>query len=227
MKIFAKNLPPPSLWRHRRKRAFTLLEVIIAIALSAILLASVCGVAVNIMTLWRRSDSISSLERHAAGLNRFLNRLIDAQLTTQIATSEDNASIVGCQWTQPPDNDDYYPSLTIKDSFPILRVGEFPMPTTTAWLFWDRAGLWLITQTPRQLADSDSSCNYTLLTPLLESAQIQVWDSDKEDWENVDSMEESDMQSNAIRLVLRLRKEKRERELVLTLSKTLAGGMSY
>ncbi len=212
---------------QRSRGAFTLLEVIIAIALSSILLVSVCGIATNVIQLWLRSDNISSLERHVAGLNRFLNHLVDAQITTEITTTEDNATVVGSAWKQLPTSDDYFPSFTIKDSFPILNVGEIPTLETSAWRFWDSAGLWLITQTPRQLADSDSLCNFTLLSPLLSKAEFQIWDSSLVACDSVDSMEESDLESDGVRLILVFKKEKRSRELILTLSKTLPGGMNY
>ena len=213
--------------RLRIRRAFTLLEVVIAIALAGILLTASAGVVMNTVNLWDKSENIASLDRHLAGLDRFLSALIETQKTTQVAQSSTGKKIVGCTWTQPPDKDESFPQFTLTEAYPILQLEEKPAPKITVWLYWDNDGLWLISQSPRQRNDNESNVSFTLLSPLLDSVRILVWEEEAGTWEAVDTVESETLQSRALRLALRFNENGKTRERVFTLSKVLAGGITY
>ena len=213
--------------RFRIRNAFTLLEVVIAIALAGILMTASAGVVMNTVNLWDKSENIVSLDRHLAGLDRFLSALIESQKTTQVAQSNSGKTIVGCTWTQPPDKEEMFPQFTIRENYPLIQLEEKPLPKITAWLYWDNDGLWLISQTTRQRNENENFVSFTLLSPHLDSARILVWEEESEAWEEVDSVDNSILQSRSLRLALRFNENGKIRERSFTLSKTLTGGITY
>lgn len=213
--------------RKRKANAFTLLEIVIAIALSGILLTSAAAIVVNTVRLWEKSDDVASLDRHLSGLNRFLCAITAEQDTLQIAQTESGKTVVGCKWTSPPNLDVTFPSFTISEDYPIFRLNEKPLPEISAWLYWDSDGLWLISQTPRQKNENEHLASFTLLSPFFESAKILAWNDEFASWETVDNADAANFQNRSVRLLLRFKRENRVRELSLTLSKTLAGGRIY
>lgn len=213
--------------RIRIRKAFTLIEVVIAIALAGILLTASAGVVMNTVNLWEKSENVASLDRHLSGLDRFLSALIDSQKTSQIAQSETGKTIVGCTWTQPPDKEETFPQFTISENYPILRHEEKPLPKITAWLYWDNDGLWLISQSSRQRNENENYVTFTLLSPRLSSVSILKRNESSGDWEEIDTVDATALQSPALRLVLRFEESGKHRERIFTLSKTLAGGMTY
>lgn len=213
--------------RIRIRRAFTLIEVVIAIALAGILLTASAGVVMNTINLWEKSENIASIDRHLSGLDRFLSVLIDAQKNTQVAQSASGKNIVGCTWTQPPDKDETFPQFSVSENYPLLHLEEKPLPKITAWLYWDSDGLWLISQTARQRNENENYASYTLLSPLLRSVRILAWEDDSGSWEEIDTVDSTVLQSRALRLVMRFEENGKSRERVFTLSKVFAGGSTY
>lgn len=211
----------------RSRRAFTLLEVVIAIALSGILLTAAAGIVMNTVQLWEKSDNVVSIDRHLAGLDRFLSSLLEAQSSQAIARTEDGKTVTGCTWTTPPNMDETFPCFVISKSYPILQLREKPIPAVTAWLFWDSDGLWLVTQTPRQKNESEDYASFTLLSPLLDYAEILYWEDESGTWETIDSVDEVTLQSRTIRVVFHFKKDRQMRERSFTFSKIQTGGMIY
>lgn len=210
------------------KRAFTLLEIIIAIALSGILLATAAGTIVNSVNIWEKSENIATLDRHLAGLVRFLTRICEEQETTQIANSGMGGSVVGATWGNPPGRAGVMaPQFSIKEIYPILQTGEFPSPVLTAWLFWDADGLWLIAQTPRQKLENENLASTILLSPYCIAGTIQSLDAATGAWETIDAESASQNLAQPARLVLKFRQNQRERELTIALSKIAVGGVVY
>ncbi|MGN0835209.1 MAG: prepilin-type N-terminal cleavage/methylation domain-containing protein [Candidatus Spyradosoma sp.] len=213
--------------RSRVRRAFTLFEVVVAVALAGVLLTAAAGVVMNVVRVWEKSGDVASLDRHLSGLGRFLGVLADAQRSLQIAQTSEGKNVVGCAWTQPPGLDETFPRFEIVETFPLFALDEKPQPELEAWLFWNKTGLWLISQTARQKNEDENAATWTLLSPFLESASVHAWDAESGAWESVDSVDESVIQSRAIRLRLRFRDGRVAREHVLALSGTETPGGAF
>ena len=213
--------------RSRVRKAFTLLEVVVAVALAGVLLTAAAGVVMNVVRVWEKSGDVASLDRHLSGLERFLGVLADAQRKLRIARSSDGKNVVGCTWTRPPGLDETFPRFEIVETFPLFALDENPQPKLEAWLFWDASGLWLISQTARQKNEDENAATWTLLSPFLESVSVHAWDTEARAWESVDSVDESVIQSRAIRLRLRFRDGKVARERTLALSGTETPGGTF
>lgn len=204
--------------RSRVRKAFTLIEVVIAVALAGVLLTAASGVVMNVVRIWEKSGDVASLDRHLSGLGRFLGVLADAQKNLRIARTSDGKNVAGCAWTRPPGLDETFPRFEIAETFPLFALNEKPQPKLEAWLFWDAAGLWLISQSTRQKHEDETAASWTLLSPFLESVSVYAWDAESGDWERVDSVDESVIQSRSLRLRFRFRDGKIARERTLKLS---------
>ena len=208
---------------------FTLLEVIIAIALTGILVSLSAGVVANVAGIWEKSDGVATLDRHVAGLDRFLSYLAEEQETTKIGADENNVDVVGATWGVPSgmDGGNYFPHFELKENYPILQIGEFPAPQLSAWIFWDADGLWLITQSPRQKNENENLTTRVLLSDRFAGAEILVRDAGTDSWELRDSVSGEDVSRPGIRLRLKFRDGRRERAFTLTLSKIAPEGIVY
>lgn len=213
--------------RSRVRKAFTLLEVVVAVALAGVLLTAAAGVVMNVVRVWEKSGDVASLDRHLSGLDHFLGVLADAQRNLRIARSSDGKNVVGCTWTRPPGLDETFPRFEIVETFPLFALDEKPQPELEAWLFWDAEGLWLISRTARQKNEAEDAATWTLLSPFLESVSVHARDAETDAWETVDSVDESVIQSRAIRLRLRFRDGKVARERTLALSGTETPGGTF
>ncbi len=63
--------------KHRQQRAFTLLEVLLAIAVASILMTAASYLVVSYSTIWAHRTDEDAFEEHADGVTDFLQKALD------------------------------------------------------------------------------------------------------------------------------------------------------
>lgn len=161
--------------RHRgvRRRAFTLIEVLMAIALFAGFLTAAVAILFQVSVAWANQADDPIADRHAEGLNRFLRLAVNeggaAGITAPTATqvSEEHALLS----VRPAGDLPIFEDLTTAGGAIEARLCMPP-----------DGGLWLTWNTVGERTQNTSRPHRTRLSPWVTEATLMVYDPNTSRW---------------------------------------------
>ena len=177
---------PAPLCLHRgRRAAFTLMEMLVAIALTGILLTGLAFVNYNIMTVWAAQAEDPLFDRHVDGLRRALEAC--AAETVDASGTQGTARPASQVFRAAPASTgvDRAPYLRITGAPPFLVSDTMPMGFVHAWLCMEAdTGLVLYWQTDAGRRDNQDATQRLVLSPWVVSMETLSYDAPSDGWDD-------------------------------------------
>jgi prepilin-type N-terminal cleavage/methylation domain-containing protein len=190
----------------KSKRAFTLVELVIAIGITGFLLSAVFLVSTQILTVWSEQAEDPLFDRHVDGLRRALEECVvetDEAAAGAGATAATAATGAGAVvstsgrvraassvFTAPPReaNVEFATYLRISGSPPFLAGATWPLGFVHAWLVFEvESGLVLYWQTDDERRQAQDSARRLILSPWVENVSFSAYDPANDEWLEFDN----------------------------------------
>lgn len=212
------------------RRAFTLLEILLSLALVAMMLAALNTFIFSMGELWGRGSDVHLFELHSRAVTRFLDRELRTAVLPPSSRANNNATPLKVEEIRPQYG------MTEKLLTFELPAGsrifvwpedQKPLPEVVCSLqVRPRDGLFLLWHSRLEKNFEDDSPRETLVSPLVTGISYDYYDPDFNSWSNETSLK-LDVSGNPKvpqRLRLKFTYSKMTRETVITLA-TPAGSL--
>lgn len=183
------------------RRAFSLLEIILAVAVSGMLLTFVMFHIVSLSNIWLNSGDNDFFQQHAEGVTVFLNSAFAASEAVEGGARRDDDAEVGetrdlerdsttqaraIEWSSPPGEGGFTdPLLTfrLKEVPGVMAYEGDPLPGITAYLKFERGqGLALIWHSRLETIEQSSDLRTTLLSQFVDDINYAYYDAEDDSW---------------------------------------------
>ena len=176
------NKPTPG------ERAFTLIEVLLAVALGGSLLAAASIYVVSLTGIWLNRGDDDFFNQHVDGVTLFLTNA----LAQSEGFGEEQTDPVS--WGRPPgysELDEPLLTFLLKESPALLAWEHEPLPGVSCHLFFrEGEGLSLIWFSRHNNVEDIEDAYRTVVSPFITHISYCYFDIDSETWEIVDHPEE-------------------------------------
>lgn len=165
----------------RPRGGFTLIEVVLAIALTGLVLSAATTFLVIVSGIWLSRNDESFFQQHASGATAFVKGLV--------ARAEPPAEGDGgpVQWNRPPGYGDFEdPLLAFRLSEPPAILGPEAVGLAGLQLYLYHAreeGLYLIWHSDLIETEETRDLRHTLVSPLVTEVAYAYYDAEFDDWE--------------------------------------------
>ena len=185
-----------SLRKTQSKRGVSLIEMLIAISISALLFT---GLSIHLYAMtkaWQDGTDYDFFEQHVEGVALFLNQaLAESEV---IAATEDEEQQLPVEWARPPgwgDLEDPLLSYRLAEAPPLFVRPEIQLPDITAYLhFEDGEGLSILWFTALEEEEVEETRDLfrTLVSPFVTGIIYCYYDREDDDWTEEDEPERDD-----------------------------------
>jgi len=238
--------------RCRRRSAFTLVELVVAIGLTAILLTGLSIVTANILGFWAEQAEDPLFDRHIDGLRRALEECVaqtvdyDSGAATAAAqTSASTASgsttaastvnpgalrTVSRVFTEAPSSTGLTraPYLFITGAPPFLVGDTLPAGYARAWLAAENEELVLYWQTTTERTQTPDDTHRFVLSTYLSDMTFTAYNATNDEWQDVDPDDTSSVTSgSAVFMKLEFSHRGQIREFTLPLTEATPHNLNY
>ena len=166
--------------RGKRNDGFSLLEVLLSLAVGGMLLTGATAYTISISDIWINQDDGRFFQQHVDGVESFLNNALAHSETME----EEEGPIV---WSRPPgfsEFDDPLLAFQLKEAPAILSYGETPLPAVTCYLYLkEPEGLSLLWYPKLKRTEGGEDIYNTELSPFVKSAEYCYYDKEDDQWE--------------------------------------------
>jgi len=202
-----------------RQRAFTLLEILLALALTALVLVSLNVFVFSMGELWGRGTDVRLFDRHVRAVTRFLEQELHTAALPPYSTA--GKAPITPQEVRPP-NGSTVNLLTFELTAGnrLLVWPDRPLPEVVCSLqARDRDGLVLLWHSRLEEKFNDDPPRETVITPLVTSLAYDYYDADFKTWKTEDAIRKNNagQLQTPQRLRLRFAYGKLKRESVISL----------
>ena len=191
-------------------RGFTLIELVLAIALGAMLLAAASGFMFMIGSAWERVEKGPLLDEHAIGVSNFLQYAIDNNLPEetnldpagsdvddeQVEQAQDSPVVSSLKVAARPGDISLEPNnlrWRMSGEFPLFHAEDISLSELDAYLvFEDGEGLLLEWQTKDMKTEDEDDVRRTLLSPFVEEMVLHYYNKERDQWDEMDEFEEGE-----------------------------------
>jgi hypothetical protein len=206
-------------------RAFTLLEILLALALTALVLVSLNVFVFSMGELWGRNTDVRLFDRHVQAVTRFLDRELRAASLPPAAAPGDTP--IAPKEIRPQSGvTENLLTFELPAGSRILTWPDRPLPEVECSLqYRDREGLILLWHSRLEKKFQDDPPRETVITPLVTGMSYDYYDSDFKTWKNEPAIRKNPTgQLDAPqRLRLKFTYGKLTRESVIVLAAPAAG----
>lgn len=199
---------------NRWKSGLTFLELLLAVAISGLILSASAQLMFSFARFWKQSELEPRFERHVDGVASFLQFCLDESEVL----SGNSTSPYG--WEKAPGGRQrvIHFRLTSPPSFFVTDIR--PVPPVDGWLYYDEdKGLTLLWKVPRKLTNGKVQINQTPLSPWVEDLELGYFDAENNTWEYESSADEKARSQRtppgALRIVFNQNGRKKMREIRL------------
>jgi hypothetical protein len=177
----------PAARRERGRRAFSLVEIIAGITLTAVLLSALTFVTFNLLGVWADQAEDPLFDRHVDGLRRALEECIMETNDSAPSGSGQARQTTAIFSAAPGDvGSDYAPYLRITGAPPFLSGETQPLGYVHAWLKHGEDGLALHWQTDAERRETTDATHRLILSPWVSSLSFTAYDKTNNAWQDVD-----------------------------------------
>ena len=214
-----------SSFRRAQRGGFTLLEILLALALVALLLVSLNTFIFSMGELWGQNADVRLFERHTGAVTRFLEHELRAAVLPPAARA--NSTPVALQEVTPQGGiTDKLLTFELPAGSRLISWPDRPLPEVVCSLqARDGVGLVLLWHSRLEQKFSDDPPRETVITPLVTALAYDYYDPDFRTWKTEETVRKnnSGQLETPQRLRLRFAYGKLKRESVITLSPPTEG----
>lgn len=179
---------------------FTLLEVMLAVALGAVIMTVATMFVFSMAELWGAGANERLFKKHTRGVSRFFERSMQ-QASSRYATGEDAAPVFWMDWEGDGNATVQYLSFELDTSPGALVWPEQPMPSVVCSLDLDaREGLFLLWRSRLEADFAEEPPRRTLVSPFVKELRYHYIDYAVEypEWEVLSEPKQNADQSYVI-----------------------------
>ncbi|PTX91642.1 prepilin-type N-terminal cleavage/methylation domain-containing protein [Opitutus sp. ER46] len=176
------SLRPPFHRRAAGARGFTLIEMVVALALVSLVLIAMNTFVFSMTELWGKNTDVRLFERHVRAVTRFLNHELRAATFPPAAVA--NSTPVGVQEIRPQSGmTEKLLTFELPAGSRLLVWPERPLPEVVCSLQVRRGeGLLLLWHSRLERDFETDSPRETLITPLVSEMTYDYYDADLSRW---------------------------------------------
>lgn len=166
------------------RKGFTLLEMIVAIALGGVILVAASSLLLSITQLWIKEESLDDFQGHVHGVESFL------QTHFKEATYRINEKLPPVEWSEPPEVkagiDEKYLSFYVYSPNPLFDMESF-VPVVCYLTLDKQKGLSIIWHSFEEPSGQVKQAVFeTLLSPWVKAMKYHYYTYDSNRWEVLD-----------------------------------------
>lgn len=215
----APRLLTTSAARRRDARAFTLLEILLALALVALLLVSLNTFVFSMSELWGQRSEVRLFERHTRAVSRFLEHELRAAALPPAARA--NSTPIALQEVKPQNGlMEKMLTFELPAGSRLFRWPERPLPEVVcSFQARPNEGLVVLWHSRLEKNFETDPPRETIVTPLVSGLSYDYFDADTNRWstETAVKLDPQGQPMTPQRLRLKFAYAKMERETVITL----------
>lgn len=171
---------------HNR-RGFTLLELLMAITIGAMLMVAATTFVFSMGELWGRGTDERLFDRHVRGVSRFIDGLLRDAAASANAAGQTEA----IWWEEPPGSEyagDEMLTFEVEASPGVLVWPSEALPNVVCFLQFDRDGLFLLWKSRLEADFEDDPPRRTRLSPFVTDIRYFYYDTedDPPTWDEED-----------------------------------------
>lgn len=214
--------------RRAGQSGFTLLEVLLAVALGAMVVISMTSFLFSMAELWGVGSNERLFEKHARGVSRFIESSFQKASQRYDASADANESLFWFNWEGDETTRESFLSFELKESPGALIWPEHPLPHVVCSLAFDEdEGLFLLWRSRLEEAFDEDPPRRTLISPFVKEIEYHYinYEEENPEWEVETSplQEADDSYLMPERIVLKFRFKGEEIARQLILPKVLEG----
>ncbi len=201
------------------RRAFTLLEILLALALTALVLVSLNVFVFSMGELWGRNSEARLFDRHVRAVTRFLEEELHTAALPPYS-SAGKTPIVPQEIKPPNGSTENLLTFELTAGNRLLVWPDRPLPEVVCSLqARERDGLVLLWHSRLEQKFADDPPRETVITPLVTSLAYDYYDPDFRTWKTEETIRKNNagQLQTPQRLRLRFAYGKLKRESVITL----------
>lgn len=207
---------------ERRRGGFTLLEVLLAVALGAFILTAITSFIFGMAELWGAGSNERLFEKHARGVSRFIESSFQKASLRYSEGDEGSESLFWMNWEGDDTRTEEYLSFELDQSPGALIWPESPLPHIVCSLeFEEGEGLFLLWRSRLEDVFDEEPPRRTLISPFVELIRYHYVNYEEEDpeWEisEIPEQETDDtyLMPERIELVFRFGRDEITRQIIL------------
>jgi prepilin-type N-terminal cleavage/methylation domain-containing protein len=209
-----------SRFRARWNAGFTLIEILIALALVALVLISLNTFIFSMGELWGRNTDVRLFDRHVRAVTRFLNH--ELRSATLPPSAQPNSAPIGLLDVRPQNGaQEKLLTFELPSGSRLLQWPDRPLPEVVCSLqVRPNEGLYLLWHSRLEKNFDTDPPRETVISPLVASMAYDYYDSQANRW-STETQLKLDGQGNPMtpqRLRLKFAYDKMTRETVITLA---------
>jgi len=207
---------------QRRRRGFTLLEILLALSLVGLVLVSMNTFVFSMGELWGRNGDLRLFDQHARAVTRFLESELRAAAFPPAARQGTDAISAQEVRAQSGVSDNLL-TFELPEGSRLLTWPNRPLPEVVCSLqVREREGLLLLWHSRLEKRFADEAPRETVITPLVTSMTFDYYDPAFKNWKNEPQLrrDSENRMMTPQRLRLKFVYGKLERENVIALPST-------
>jgi prepilin-type N-terminal cleavage/methylation domain-containing protein len=173
-------------WRTARERAggFTLMEILIAMAVAGLILVSLNTFIFSMGELWGKNTDLRLFDQHVRAVTRFLDRQFRAATLPPASTS--GATPIAPQEIRPASGStDNMLTFELPAGCRLIHWPDRPLPEVVCALqVRPNDGLYLLWHSRLETKFDSDPPHETLVTPLVSAMSYDYYDSQFRNWKN-------------------------------------------
>ena len=170
--------------RVRGRRAFTLLEILFAMGIVAMVLVAMSAFLFSMGELWGRNSDLRLFELHVRNVTRFLDRELSAAALPPFAT-QDRPGITAGEVRAQSGTTEEVLLFELPAGSRILTWPERALPDVVCSLaVRDRDGLFLLWHSRLEKRFEDDAPRESVITPYVSELSYEYYDVDFKNWKN-------------------------------------------
>lgn len=215
----------PSSPLARRRRAFTLLELLVALGLVSLVLVAMNTFIFSMTELWGRNSDVRLFERHTRAVARYLEQELRAAAFPPSARA--GANPIAPQEVRPESGStDNLLTFELREGSRLIAWPDRPLPEVVCSLqVRDREGLYLLWHSRLEKKFAEDPPHETLISPLVSELSYDYYDAEFKTWKTEPRVQK-DRDGKLLapqRLRVKFAYAKQTRESVITLPQLLEG----
>lgn len=163
---------------QRRPAGFSFLEVLVAVALSAMLLVAGTNLVVSFLQIWGQVETEPRFTEHVEGVQRFLQYCFDH---SENLSGDPSMPLV---WKNPPQASHPALHFRLSEANPLFVSNVRPQPPVDAYLrFHEDEGLSVLWHHEPSFTDNKLEIRRTPLSTWVEKVEYGSYKADEDQWE--------------------------------------------
>lgn len=208
--------------RRGNQAGFTLLEVLLAVALGAMIIVSMTSFLFSMAELWGVGSNERLFQKHARGVSRFIENSFQKASHRYNEAENGNESLFWFNWEGDDTTRESFLSFELKESPGALIWPENPLPHVVCSLQFDPdEGLLLLWRSRLEEVFADDPPRRTLISPFVKEVEYHYinYEEENPEWEiETTPLQEADdsyLMPERIVLKFRFKGEEVTRQLIL------------